>query len=737
MGRKTRSKNDETGTQNGTNSVDQNDIPNETETNKITPKKGGRAQKRGCQEISNHGEEQPLSKQNKKSQKGVKEVKDDHENESDCNNNASIDNEVIVGTTKSLISSLKKRKTQVHKGRQDSDPEPGTSGQHLKVAKKHKNKTGREEKEKDGIDMTISGGSSEDEYSRELENLKKGKREKSSRNDKASESEISESEDPDVDKLDFMPRKLQYVYTSSSDDLDYSDYDQQSDAYRQSQTSSQSESDSQSELSTGEDELDQMRKDPKVKRLLSELMEEERAKSKKSKARKRRHEAEKRREHDRRRKERRRQSMERQRHHKKQRGKRRSTPCDDYRRGDKCDGRDRARSSRNGKVKVIKDMQRIKSPSDTTIYAPGLVKDVNLSPLTRKRIENNVKHANMVTPKSVGAMTPKDINTPIENVIDQISDFVENMRIRSSAETERRSDQMLQERDYPRNERDERGDTAKTMADSAILDAEKFRASINNPKGNDNEINSNLKLIADSLNKLTSNEDDDFFHVTCHVDHNLRSKIEKGEFVDLDKLIPKNRNQIMSESNKRMQLMVKDGQTYIGTPDHEAKINSIRKWEQAFRVYAAIYSKANPHRAAEIWQYVHVINTAAASYVWENVYYYDITFRQLMHSKPKRSWAKTYNQLWNIAMCEPIVRNNFSSNNYNNHQKKSDHFNPETCCWRWNKGKCKKWNCKFEHRCKYCGSYSHIANACYKKKSKKESGHKDFSPKKEKPTHKH
>ena len=60
--------------------------------------------------------------------------------------------------------------------------------------------------------------------------------------------------------------------------------------------------------------------------------------------------------------------------------------------------------------------------------------------------------------------------------------------------------------------------------------------------------------------------------------------------------------------------------------DREGKISGLRKWEQAFRVYAAIYSKANPCRAAEIWQYLHVINTAAASYTWDNVAYYDYTF---------------------------------------------------------------------------------------------------------------
>ena len=37
----------------------------------------------------------------------------------------------------------------------------------------------------------------------------------------------------------------------------------------------------------------------------------------------------------------------------------------------------------------------------------------------------------------------------------------------------------------------------------------------------------------------TGLSDDDFFHLTCHIDQSLKKKIENGEFVDLDKLLPK------------------------------------------------------------------------------------------------------------------------------------------------------------------------------------------------------
>ena len=94
----------------------------------------------------------------------------------------------------------------------------------------------------------------------------------------------------------------------------------------------------------------------------------------------------------------------------------------------------------------------------------------------------------------------------------------------------------------------------------------------------------------------------------------------------------------------------------------ESRINSSRRWEQAFRLYASIYCDKNPFRAKEIWQYISVIQTASTAYVWENVYGYDIVFRQLMAFNPNRSWAVMYNQMWNLSMREPIVCNRAGNN---------------------------------------------------------------------------
>ena len=39
----------------------------------------------------------------------------------------------------------------------------------------------------------------------------------------------------------------------------------------------------------------------------------------------------------------------------------------------------------------------------------------------------------------------------------------------------------------------------------------------------------------------------------------------------------------------------------------------------------------------------------------------------------------------------------------------------DRCCWHFNWGeKCKKWNCRFDHRCSGCGAWDHALVNCPK-----------------------
>ena len=238
------------------------------------------------------------------------------------------------------------------------------------------------------------------------------------------------------------------------------------------------------------------------------------------------------------------------------------------------------KTENNPQGERFRNNELIKSPSDTTIYAPLLQKS--------QRADNEI--------------------------IDQISNFVESVRVSQDGKANRhRSDfstfetptnrvrprvQSMNNQHFDRmlvNEQ-HRMKAANEAGERAIVEAEKYKITTDTPQGMISQID--LRCLLDN--------GDDFFYVTCHVDPSLKEKIEKGEFVDLEKLMPRSKpgGYQQNAEGSHMEWITHDGMTYLApVQEKESKINGIRRWEQAFHVYAAIYTKANPDRASEIWQY--------------------------------------------------------------------------------------------------------------------------------------
>ena len=103
-------------------------------------------------------------------------------------------------------------------------------------------------------------------------------------------------------------------------------------------------------------------------------------------------------------------------------------------------------------------------------------------------------------------------------------------------------------------------------AEQIVLDAEKFKASLQPPRGEPPLLNTSPSGITNEvyLKRLFDN-DNEFFHVTCHVDSNLKTKIENGDFMDLERLLPKSRRGAPRSSFEEgaCQLFVKGGNTYF------------------------------------------------------------------------------------------------------------------------------------------------------------------------------
>ena len=250
--------------------------------------------------------------------------------------------------------------------------------------------------------------------------------------------------------------------------------------------------------------------------------------------------------------------------------------------------KDEGRSKQLDQSKVIeqnkvREQNMIKSPSDTTIYTPALQR--RLAPnndqvgqyLCQPQLADGMNHVASVQVHCYDkgqasvihqTLQPQGLPNSQMDINADISQFVDNLRIEQHPEdnvNRRKSDVAavdLQE--------------AQQRASRAILEAEKFRAQVEPPG------NFELLEIGNGVS------DDDFFHLACHIEPNLIHKIEKGEFVELEKLLPKERLGGKNDEG-RLEWVQKDGGTYLVPAHKDNKIGSFRRWEQAFRAYATIY----------------------------------------------------------------------------------------------------------------------------------------------------
>ena len=123
------------------------------------------------------------------------------------------------------------------------------------------------------------------------------------------------------------------------------------------------------------------------------------------------------------------------------------------------------------------------------------------------------------------------------------------------------------------------------------MQAECFKARVEAPKGNHPQKFTDFLLPYD-YEKLRSkfvkpeglapldseimflrnfDQDDEFFHITSQIDPNLKLKIERGEFVELERLLPKDKNLSRSGSddlNKQLfQLITQGTNNFLDPPN--------------------------------------------------------------------------------------------------------------------------------------------------------------------------
>ena len=208
-----------------------------------------------------------------------------------------------------------------------------------------------------------------------------------------------------------------------------------------------------------------------------------------------------------------------------------------------------------------------------------------------------------------------------------------------------------------------------------------------------------------------------------HLDEVTRKKIVNGEYMDFAKLMPK--DQISLEEDNRMEMVSKGGMSYwVPLADREnSTISSFFKWEQAFRVFANVYTESYPGKAGELIQYNHVIQTATQTFSWDNVYRYDREFRIHMSKHHlTRSWAIILQQAWSMFLKDKVGQGGTPDGKANGFFTGGAQSNGvrKKLCFNFNSGHCEyRQRCKFEHHCSFCHKFGHGSWNCRRARKKR------------------
>ena len=176
--------------------------------------------------------------------------------------------------------------------------------------------------------------------------------------------------------------------------------------------------------------------------------------------------------------------------------------------------------------------------------------------------------------------------------------------------------------------------------------------------------------------------DNVYCQTSSHMKDSVRQCIEKRGYVNLAKLLSRKHSSF--ESDERLEIVNKNGKMYflLASENEPIKINNCKKWEEAFGIYASIFTKTNPHHT--IFQHIDNIKGATKDFTWESIAEYDDKFRELMGTFPLRNWGIIYSQAW-MKTLKPkwysgSNHSGHSSNNSGSAQKKGK----LELCWKFN-----------------------------------------------------
>jgi len=226
----------------------------------------------------------------------------------------------------------------------------------------------------------------------------------------------------------------------------------------------------------------------------------------------------------------------------------------------------------------------------------------------------------------------------------------------------------------------------------------------------------------------------------------LRERITRGEFVDLDSLLPdvvgadleeEDSLQLHTESGRAVHLVSKSATS--STP--RRRVHDVATWLEAFTVYSRVVLDAAPDRAQMLLAYQATILQANNNYQNDAWLTYDRGFRRALATLPDQyRWDTIDPNLWQAAftsrgrpvcsrcsIIHPIptpqcpFRGGLPSNanaNQGGSQFRTPFVNGKPICRNFNKGLCSDSSCPRAHFCLRCRG-KHAESDCRKSSSSK------------------
>ena len=191
----------------------------------------------------------------------------------------------------------------------------------------------------------------------------------------------------------------------------------------------------------------------------------------------------------------------------------------------------------------------------------------------------------------------------------------------------------------------------------------------------------------------------------------IKEKIWKGEFVDFGSLISKNLGSMNKLNQYALAVDGSSGSLMLKPSMYIKGVGSIDEWIDAFLVFASIYIQKHATRAIELLKYASIIKHAHRSFGGWGWKVYDEQFRSRQALQPNRSWASIDAELW-LLVLSPI-RTPFRSGGPLQRERGGP-SNYVKLCFSFNKGGCKRKDCRFPHICSKCHTPGHPVSKCGK-----------------------